>query len=96
MNNRDEFINNMASRLEEVRRDVDSVQDDIAQSELTVRISFNRMTSELYGKIKDAEMKLEELKTAGDDNWSELKEKAEETWNELSDSAKKTLEEIKD
>jgi len=96
MESRDEYINDMEGKLGKMRHEVDAVQDEIERAELTERINYNRMTSELYGMIKNAEMKLEELKSASDDNWSELKEKAEETWHELTDSAKKTLAEIKD
>ncbi len=95
MSNRDEFINDMTGRLEEVRHDVDEVQDDIGKSDLTERISFNRMTSELYGRIKDIEMTLEELKSASEESWSKLSKKAEEAWHELESSARETLQEIR-
>jgi len=96
MSSKDQFIEDMEKKLDEMRHKVDAVQNDVEKAELVERINYNRMTSELYGKIKDAQMKTDELKMASEENWSKLKSKAEKTWAELEESARDVIEKIKE
>lgn len=48
-----------------------------------VKIEYYKTIETLQGKRDAAKMKLQELKTAGDDAWEDLKTGAEKVWTEV-------------
>jgi hypothetical protein len=49
-----------------------------------VKIEYYKIIETLHGKQDTAKMKLQELRTAGDDAWENLKTGAENVWTEVN------------
>jgi hypothetical protein len=51
-----------------------------------VKIEYYKMIETLQGKQDSARLKLQQLRTAGDDAWEDLKTGAENVWTEVKNA----------
>jgi hypothetical protein len=62
---------------------------DKAKAEL--KVEYYKMIETLQAKQETARIRLEELRTAGDDRWEDYKTDGEETWDDIKAAFQKAV-----
>ena len=71
------------AQLKEWSAEIALLKAKADKAKAEVKIEYYKTIETLQGKQDAAKMKLQELRTAGDDAWEDLKTDAENVWTEV-------------
>lgn len=80
------FIERLKSRLDELDEKIDEYQEHAEEVGSKARDEYHERLAELRGRRKDLANKLDEVRAAGELQWSKLKREADYTWEALQHS----------
>lgn len=83
---RNEFIDSMKKRLDELDRQIEDFKTDGEKLEAQARQEYENRLHELREKRREAKRKLDDLRSASDEKWQQFKDEAEHAWNALGNS----------
>jgi len=85
---KDEYQEKLDARLKEITHELERLKARANTLNADVRLQYEKQLADLQGKREHADVKLRELKHAGEGAWSELKSGAEKALDEIGKSAK--------
>jgi hypothetical protein len=83
MDERKAYEEKLDAQLKEWSAQIALLRAKADKAKAEVKVEYYKMIETLQGKQETARMKLEELRTAGDDRWEDYKTGGEETWAEI-------------
>ena len=83
MDERKAYEEKLDAQLKEWSAQIALLRAKADKAKAEVKVEYYKMIETLQGKQETARMKLEELRTAGDDRWEDYKTDGEETWAEI-------------
>ena len=84
MSDKQAFLENQESRLEEWRKKMDKLRTAAGRVDDGERAEHNRQVANLHLKLKSIEEQILEIKLSGDDLMDKSEEEVEEAWSNLS------------
>ena len=83
MDERKAYEEKLDAQLKEWSAQIALLRAKADKAKTEVKVEYYKIIETLQGKQETARMKLEELRTAGDDRWEDYKTDGEETWAEI-------------
>jgi DNA repair exonuclease SbcCD ATPase subunit len=91
---RKELIDNLAAQLEQLDKKIDELETKAEKSKTGARLEYDSQINDLKHKMAEAQEKLKELKTSGDEAWKELREGVEKAMDEVDGAVKRAISEF--
>jgi hypothetical protein len=82
---RDAFVQDAVDRIAELRTELNRMRDDIADG--TAAEEVEQQADRLGERIDEAESELEQVRSAGDDEWTALQDSLEKSLQDAGDLA---------
>jgi DNA repair exonuclease SbcCD ATPase subunit len=95
LENRDEYLGRMETQLGEWGAELDKLRDMADKAAADTKQSYCDEIEALHAKQASMQVKLQELKTSGDDAWGDLKEGLDHSWSQVRDSFSKAAARFK-
>jgi peptidoglycan hydrolase CwlO-like protein len=89
MENTEDNVGKLETQLKQWGAKLDEFVAKADRAGTAARIDNRKRIDELKAKVKAAEAKLDEVKTAGSEKWGTLKAGVESAWNDLEIAFKK-------
>jgi len=94
MKNRDDYVKNLKSKLDQWNADLDTLEDKARGAAEDAKAAYRGRIDDARKRRDEARQKLTEIESAGEDAWEELKKGTEDAWDRLADGVKKAKEAI--
>ncbi|MGP0566067.1 MULTISPECIES: coiled coil domain-containing protein [unclassified Nitrospina] len=83
MGKKEEYINWMQSKLDEVSADIDKLKAKANQAEAKAQVKYLDEVEAMRKKKADVQAKLTDVQTAGEGAWEDLKTGLDKSWDDL-------------
>lgn len=88
MSNREEYVEKMKAKLDELNAEVDRLEAKAKGTEADLRIKYDGEIQKLKEHREKAKAKLSEFQKAGDSAWQDLKIGLQGAWDILDEAIK--------
>ncbi|MDX1680119.1 MAG: hypothetical protein R3242_05235 [Akkermansiaceae bacterium] len=89
MKNKDEYIQNSKSALNDLSTKIDRLEHDLTEKKIEADAEVKKQLNSLKLKRKELKNRAEELKGTSDENWNSAREHFDKAINELRDGFSK-------
>lgn len=86
MSERDIYIEKAKARLDQWNADIAKMQAKVEEAQADAKIDYRKQLEDMRKQRDEAEVRLKELRAAGDDAWSDMKAGFDSAWKNLSDA----------
>lgn len=83
---RNEFIGKMKDRLVDLDKKIDELKEDANKLEGEAKKEYENRLHDLREKRREANRKIDDLRSASEENWQRLKDETEHAWKALGNS----------
>ncbi|MEZ5792833.1 MAG: hypothetical protein R3D34_19260 [Nitratireductor sp.] len=91
MTSKEAYVEKIQARLNQWDSEIENLKAKAAEAGADARIKYEKQVAELQEKQKDAQGKLDELRSSGGDAWQDLKVGVESAWTSLESATKKAI-----
>lgn len=95
MSNREEYVEKMKAKLDEISAEVSRLEAKAKGAEADLRIKYQSEIDQLKERREEAKLKLAEFQRAGDGAWQDLKIGMQGAWDILDEAVKSATERFK-
>lgn len=81
-----EFIGKMKDRLVDLDKKIDELKEDASKLEGEAKKEYENRLHDLREKRREANRKIDDLRSASEENWQRLKDETEHAWKALGNS----------
>jgi chromosome segregation ATPase len=83
---RNEFIDKMKDRLDELDKEIEDLKQEADKFDAEAKKEYENRLHDLREKRRDAKRRIDDLQSAGEEQWQKVKDEAEHAWNALGNS----------
>jgi len=84
--NRNEFIQRMKDRLDDLDREIENLKSEGEKLDAQARKEYENRLHDLREKRRQAERKIDDLRSASEETWQQVKDETEHAWKALGNS----------
>ncbi|WP_018123164.1 hypothetical protein [Desulfovibrio oxyclinae] len=88
MSNREEYVQKMKAKLDELNAEVSRLEAKAKGAEADLRVKYDDEIKQLKERREEAKVKLAEFQQAGDSAWQDLKIGLQGAWDILDEAIK--------
>lgn len=83
MNMKQAYIDKIQARLNEWDAEIEKLTAQADEASADARIRYEKQVSELKERQKEAQLKLDDMRQAGEDAWDDMRAGVEDAWKRL-------------
>jgi multidrug resistance efflux pump len=91
MSTKDAYVKKMHAKLDEWNADIDKLKAKAGAAQADAKQEYYKQIEQLELKQNEANQKLDDLKTAGDEAWEDLKAGVDLAWESVSMAVKSAI-----
>ena len=95
MTRKDEYVQKLHAKLDEWSAEIDKLQAKADKAGAESRIEYQNQIKNLQQRRREADKKLDELRSAGEGAWEDLKAGAELAWGAMEEAVKSARSKFK-
>ena len=95
MTRKDEYVQKLHAKLDEWSAEIDKLKAKADKAEAESRIEYQNQIKNLQQRRREADKKLDELRSAGEGAWEDLKAGAELAWGAMEEAVKSARSKFK-
>ena len=88
MTRKDEYVQKLHTKLDEWSAEIDKLKAKADKAGAESRIEYQNQIKNLQQRRREAEKKVDELRSAGEGAWEDLKAGAELAWDAMEEAVK--------
>jgi TolA-binding protein len=84
--NRNEFIAKMKDQLDQLDQEIEELKREADKFDAEAKKEYENRLHDLREKRRDAQRTIDDLQSAGEEQWQKVKDEAEHAWKALGNS----------